>query len=192
MPTKESTTVLDPQKTVALLSIKNGDYVADFGSGHGYFTIPLARYAAPNGKVFAVDIQRSMLDVVRAKSTLEHILNIEYIWSDLESPEGSKLKNEFVDLVVITNILHQSSRKEEIIREAQRILRPGGRLVLIEWEDGAMSGFGPPTDMRIPQETARTLCRAQSLTLLQEFDAGGHHYGLIFTKHGETQNATEK
>ena len=175
--------MLDPAAVVQLFGLKNGDYVADFGSGHGYFIVPLAKSVSPDGKVFAIDIQRQMLDVARAKSKLENLLNVECIWSDLENPQGSKLKDDFVDLVLLTNILHQSDQKENIIKEAHRILRSNGRLALIEWEAGEKNGgFGPPDEMRIAKETAVNLCTGQSFSLEKEFDAGSHHYGLFFVK----------
>ena len=174
--------VLDPQKIVQSFGLKNGDFVADFGSGHGYFVIPLARSVSPEGKVFAIDIQRQMLDVTRAKSKLENLLNVECILSDLEIPQGSKLKDNFVDFVLITNILHQSTQKKNIIKEAYRILRAGGRLAIIDWKAGEKNKFGPPDEMRVAQDTAAQLGIDQSLSRAKEFDAGNHHYGIIFVK----------
>ena len=174
--------VLDPKKIVESFGLKNGDFVADFGSGHGYFVIPLARNVSPEGKVFAIDIQRQMLDVTRAKSKLENLLNVECILSDLEIPQGSKLKDNFVDLVLITNILHQSSQKENIIKEAYRILRAGGRLAVIDWNKGEKNGFGPPDEIRVAKDTVMQLGIDQSFSPAQDFDAGNHHYGIIFVK----------
>ena len=180
---QEQKRVLDPATAVRLFDLKNGDFVADFGSGNGYFVIPLAKSVAPDGKVFAIDIQRDMLDVVRAKSKLENLHNIEYIWSDLEQPQGSKLKDDFVDFVLATNILHQSDQKEAIIKEASRILRSTGRFALIEWETGEKaSTFGPPNEMRISKEAAINLYANQSFSVQEEFDAGSNHYGIIFVK----------
>ena len=182
-PTAESKSVLDPKKIVHFLGLKNGDYVADFGSGHGYFIIPLAKSVSPDGKVFAIDIQRQMLDITRAKSKLENLLNVECIWSDLENPQGSKLKDDFVDLVLLTNILHQSDQKENIIKEAYRILRANGRLAVIEWDvETPTDSFGPPHAMRIGKEAVINLCTGQSFLVAQEFDAGSHHYGILFVK----------
>lgn len=176
--------MLDPATVVGLFNLKNGDYVADFGSGNGYFVTPLAHSVAPDGKVFAIDIQRDMLDVVRAKSKLENLHNVEYIWSDLEQPEGSKLKNDFVNLILATNILHQSDQKEAIIKEAHRILRSDGHFALIEWEAGNQetSRLGPPNEMRVSKETAVHLFANQSFSVEKEFDAGSHHYGILFVK----------
>ncbi len=182
-PLQEIKKILDPATVVRGFNLQNGDYAADFGSGNGYFVVPLAKSVAPDGKVFAIDIQRDMLDVVRAKSKLENLHNIEYIWSDLEQPNGSKLKDDFVDLVLATNILHQCDDKEAIIKEASRILRSNGRFALIEWEAGEnASNFGPPHEMRISKETAISLYSNQSFSVKEEFDAGSNHYGIIFVK----------
>lgn len=174
---------MDPTKIVNKLNLKNGDYAADFGSGHGYFVVPLAQAVAPNGKIFAIDIQRNALDVARAKSKLKNIQNIEYIWADLEYPQGSKLKDDFVNLVLVTNILHQSAHKEQIIKEAHRVLHSSARLALIEWKrDEEISAFGPPNELRIDQQAAINLCVSQSFVVEQEFDVGSHHYGILFAK----------
>lgn len=174
--------MLDPSTVVGLFDLKNGDYAADFGSGNGYFVTPLAHAVAPDGKVFAIDIQRDMLDVVRAKSKLENLHNVEYIWSDLEQPQGSKLKDDFVNLVLATNILHQSDQKEAIIKEAHRILRQNGRFALIEWEIGEEIRLGPPKEMRVSKEIAIKLFTNQLFSVEKEFDAGSHHYGILFVK----------
>jgi len=183
MPLKETKNMLDPATVVRLFNLKNGDYVADFGSGNGYFVAPLARSVAPDGKVFAIDIQPDMLDVVRAKSKLENLHNVEYIWSDLEQLLGSKLKDNFVNLVLATNILHQSDQKEMVVKEAHRILRSDGHFALIEWEaDDQTNKIGPPNEMRVNKETAIGIFNNQSFSVEKEFDAGGHHYGILFVK----------
>lgn len=183
VPLQEIKNMLDPATVVGLLNLKKGDYVADFGSGNGYFVTPLARSVAPDGKVFAIDIQRDMLDVVRAKSKLENLHNVEYIWSDLEQPQGSKLKNDFINLIIATNIFHQADQKEAIIKEAYRILRSDGRFALIEWEAGSETNkLGPPNEMRVAKNAAISLFTNQSFAVEKEFDAGSHHYGIIFVK----------
>jgi len=181
-PSPQKNTVSDPVRIVSSLGLANGDFVADFGSGHGYFAIPLAKSVAPNGKVFAIDIQGEKLDATRTRAKLEHLLNIECIHGDLEKNQGSKLKNEIANLVLITNILHQAEHKDQIIREAYRILIPQGRLALVEWGAEEGNGFGPPHILRIPKETAMDFCLNESFSFEKEFDAGSHHYGMLFIK----------
>ena len=122
---------LEPDRIVKEFGIQEGARIADFGSGHGYYTIPLARAVGPDGKIYAIDIQKNSLDIIRAKARLEHLLNVELIWGDLEEPEGSKIKESSLDLVIISNILFQSDQKQNILKEAARILKNGATLAII-------------------------------------------------------------
>jgi ubiquinone/menaquinone biosynthesis C-methylase UbiE len=174
---------LDPERIVRYFGLEKGDFVADFGAGHGYFTIPMARAVGGEGKVYAVDVQKSVLDVIRSKAKLEHLLNIELIWGNLEEPDGSHLKSDFIDFVVISNILFQADNKEAVIEEAYRILRSGGHMAIIEWDEASgRSAFGPPMHLRIPKNTAQSLAEKAGFQLDRQFEAGNHHYGLLFVK----------
>lgn len=172
---------LDPEKIVDLFGIEKGDHVADFGAGHGYYTIPLARRVGGNGKVYAVDIQRQVLDVIRTKAKLEHLLNIETVLANLEEDNGSKIKEQYCDFVVISNILFQADEKQNVVREAYRILRAGGRLAMIEWDMNS-GNFGPTRNLRVSRELARNLALDEGFEFDREFAAGVFHYGLLFKK----------
>lgn len=172
---------LEPERIVRYFDLKSGDHVADFGAGHGYFTIGMARIVGGDGKVYALDIQKPVLDIIRAKAKLEHLLNIEPVWTDLDEPHGSKLKDKFLDFVVIANILFQAEKKENLFREAYRILRAGGRLAVVEWDD-TPAPMGPPLNLRVKKESAKSLALQAGLELEKEFEAGSHHYGLLFKK----------
>ncbi len=174
---------LEPERMVVGFGIKKGDHIADFGAGHGYFTIPLAAAAGPNGKVYAVDVQDAALDAIRSKAGFEHLLNIEYVRADLDEPGGSHLRDRFIDLVVMANMLFQAEHRDVILREAWRILRDGGRLAMIEWDTvSGESTLGPPIAARIKKESARTAALQAGFEYDREFSAGSHHYGLLFIK----------
>lgn len=172
---------IDPEVIVKNFDLKRGDHVADFGAGHGYFTIPMARSVGGDGKVYAIDIQKSVLEIIRAKAKTEHLLNIELIWTDLDLPKGSKLADEFIDFVLIASILFQAENKTGLFVESRRILRNGGKLGIIEWNEKP-SRIGPPPDLRIKQELAKQWSLATGFKLEKEFEAGGNHYGLLFQK----------
>lgn len=173
---------LQPERIVRYFSLKSGDHIADLGAGHGYFTIPMARVVGGDGKVYAVDIQKTVLDIIRAKAKLEHLLNIEFIWGDLEQPRGSHLKDNFVDAVIIANVLFQSEDKTAALKEAYRVLRARGRLMIIEWSDENSSPLGPPQGLRVPKDYTKSMARQVGFEFDHEFQGGSHHYGLMFKK----------
>lgn len=178
---------LAPERIVNYFGLENGDYAADFGAGHGFFTIPMAKAVGNRGKVYAFDIQKSVLEIVRAKARISHLLNIEIVWADLDEPGGSRLKDNFVDLVLAVNILFQAEKKDVLMQEAYRILRPGGRLAAVEWdlpENIEVSKFqvGPPAEFRLKKEEVKNLIAQAGFRLDREFEAGSHHYGLLFKK----------
>lgn len=198
---------LEPERIVAGFGLKKGDHVADFGAGHGYFTIPLARATGPNGKAYAIDVQDAALDAIRSKAAFEHLLNIEYVRADLDEPGGSRLKDRYIDFVLMANVLAQAENKDSILREAWRILREGGRLAMIEWSASKIArplaasprgdtgtgfldsttgnfsaGIGPHAEARVKKETARAITLQAGFEYDREFSAGGHHYGLLFKK----------
>ena len=137
----QSNEFVRPESVIALLDLKKGDHVADFGAGHGYFTLPIARAVGSEGKVYALDVQKSVLDVIRSRAKLVHLLNIECIWADLENPGGSKLKDAFVEFVIMANIAFQAETKDTIFKEAYRILRPGGRIASYGATTGPVKEF---------------------------------------------------
>ncbi|MFY9462463.1 MAG: methyltransferase domain-containing protein [Candidatus Sungiibacteriota bacterium] len=172
---------LHPERTIGRLDVKKGMTVADFGAGSGFFTIALARLVGESGKVYAIDIQKFSLDLIKSKAHIENLLNIETVWADLELPQGSHLPAESVDLVVISNILFQSEKKLEVMREAYRVLKPQGRIAVIEWDETPFAG-GPPAEMRIAKRAAQSLLGQAGFILDREFEAGSHHYGLLYRK----------
>lgn len=178
----KGTGFLSPEQVVRQFGLEKGDHVADLGAGHGYFTIPMARIVGGDGKIFALDIQKNSLDMIRSKARLEYLLNIETIWANLEEPQGSHIKAGYIDFAVIANILFQVENKGMVFVEAYRILRKGGKLAVIEWEGSLQSSLGPPLELRIPKDETTRLASEAGFELINEFDGGTHHYGLFFVK----------
>ena len=172
---------LDPKRIVTLFELKPGDHVADFGAGHGYFTVAMALAVGGDGKVYAIDIQKPVLEIIRAKARLEHLLNIEYIWADLDQYGGSRIKDGFLDFVLIANILFQAEQKHILAQEAFRVLRSGGRVAAVEW-DASPTPMGPPLESRISREQTLQIFSEAGFASDREFAAGAHHYGILFNK----------
>lgn len=181
-PSRISGGFLNPDRVIRHFDIEKGQTVADFGAGHGYFTIPIARAVGTDGRVYAIDIQQEPLDVIAGKAKADHLLNIHAIRGDLETPGGSTLKDRIIDTVLVSSILFQARHPEDILKEAHRVLREKGMLVMIEWDPDANERLGPSLDLRISKHKAMQLAKDTSFELTREFEAGEYHYGLIFTK----------
>ena len=166
---------------VNYFKLEPGDHIADFGAGHGYFTIPMAKIVGGDGKIYAIDIQKSVLDIIRARAKVEYLLNIEPIWGNCEEIGGSKLKDGFIDMALIANILFQANNRPTLLREAYRILRHEGRLAIIEWDMSEVT-LGPPMEIRIPKDQAKAMVFQSGFSFDREIPTGAHHYGLIFIK----------
>lgn len=170
---------LGPDEILSQLNIRNNMNVADFGCGNGYFSIPLAKLAE-QGYVYALDVVKETLEAVESKAKLENISNIKTFHCNLEVLNGSKLDNESMDLVLMRNILFQSQKKPEIVREAKRVLKNNSELVVIEWIKN--SSLAPKQGWLISKEEALQLVKVEGFDFEKELKLDEHHYGLVFRK----------
>ena len=111
------------------LDLKPTDHVADIGAGSGYFSFRMARLL-PKGKVYAVDISPQMIGIVRSKMAKEKVQNVEPIQSTITQ---TKLKPNSVDAALIVDAYHEFSHPLEMATSILESLKPGGKLVLIEY-----------------------------------------------------------
>lgn len=176
---EEVNKIISPEKILEQLEIRDNAHVADFGSGAGFYTIPLAKMI-PQGKVYALDVLKDSLEAVNSRAKLEDIQNIETIHCNLEIYGGSKLNDNSIDLVLMRNILFQSQKKKEIIKEAKRVMKKEGQLVIVEWTPN--SSFAPKEGWFVSKEGAERLIEAEGLVLDKELEVDNHHYGLVFEK----------
>lgn len=104
-------------------------HVADIGAGSGYFTLPIAS-ALDGGRVYAVDIQPEMLDIIDSKAGLAGIDNIELVLAEERSPA---LPDNRIDLAFMVDAYHEFAWPREVMTDLYRSMRPGGKVVLIEY-----------------------------------------------------------
>lgn len=167
---------LNPNEVLKQLKLRADMAAADFGSGSGGWAIPLAK-KLEDGKVYAIDILEEPLSVLRAKSQLEKIRNIQTIRANVENKNGSTLSNSSVDLVLITNLLFQTEKREEVFEEARRILKSGGKVLVVDWQENSPQG---PIEGRVSEKEVKKIAENLGFNLEKEFEAGIYHYGLVF------------
>ena len=119
-----------PSKAIAALGIAPGAVVADVGAGSGYYTVRLAEVVGPTGRVVATDLQPGMLDLIRAKVERQGLTNVTLVQGRADDPT---LPTASFDLIVLVDVYHELASPQIFVRKLREALKPGGRLVLIEF-----------------------------------------------------------
>ena len=159
------------------LAVRPGMRVADIGAGTGYFALPLARAVLPGGRIFAVDMQPEMLDLLRARLAPE----LPVVLVEGEATRTT-LADASVDLVFIANVWHELDDRTAALAEASRILRPGGRLALLDWRADVAQPPGPPLAHRVPQPAVAALLQEQGWSVDASEPAGSFSYLVLATR----------
>lgn len=171
----------DPRHNIEQLGISDGAIVADFGSGSGFYSLEAGLAVAPTGKVYSIDVQRELLERLKKEATEHRIRNIEIIVGDLEKLGGSKLRDGSCDVVIASNILFMIGDKKNFLLEARRVLKPKGRLLIIDWS-ASFSQIGPHPTHVFYKDDALKLAREIGFVFDREIHTGAQHYGIIFRK----------
>jgi len=182
MPITGGNALLDVSLVLSKAQIGDKTKVADLGCGaSGHFVFPAARMVGKNGKVYAVDILKPNLENINKRARVENLTNIETVWSDLEIFGATKIEAGSLDVAMLINTLYQSRKRAEIMREAIRMLKRDGKLIVVEWKNTS-SPIGPPAEKRVKIDPLKTAGEKLGMSLEEEFEAGQYHYGLIFIK----------
>ncbi len=169
---------LNPNDILDQLPLKKDMVAADFGCGAGGWAIPLAK-RLEEGKVYAIDIQAEPLSALESKARLNNLSNIVVTQSNVENPQGSRIPAKSCDLVLMTNLLFQSENKEGIFKEAERVLKQNGRILVVDWLPGTALG---PVNSRVAPSTIKELAQKYGFHVETEAKAGTFHYLLVFSK----------
>ncbi|MBI3305945.1 class I SAM-dependent methyltransferase [Candidatus Nomurabacteria bacterium] len=167
----------DPVKNLKAFGFREDNIVADLGAGTGFYSVA-AGAMVPRGKVYAVEISKDYLATIKHKATEARLHNVEVILGDVEKKGGTKIKDGLLDAVIASNILFQISNKENFVLETKRILKPKGRVLLIDGSAGSLVHG----NLAIPKNKAREIFEKNGFVLDKEINAGAHHYGMIFSK----------
>lgn len=171
----------DPKKILATLGVdKQTTDVAEFGCGYGTFTIPAAQVI--KGKIYTFDIEPDMIRLTNEAAQNERLNNVEAIQRDFMA-DGSGLPEESVDYAMLFNILHLEN-PTALLREAQRILKPSGKLGIIHWNYDPATPRGPSMNIRPKPEDCLRWARSVGFREPVRYDLKPYHYGIVLIKKG--------
>ncbi|MFA6095104.1 MAG: methyltransferase domain-containing protein [Candidatus Paceibacterota bacterium] len=170
----------DPERNIEQFALNKKETVADLGSGSGFYTFAAARAVGSEGRVYSIDIQKDILNRVKKEADTKGLHNVEIVWGDTEKVGGTRLREASIDAAIASNILFQLSDRETFAEETYRMLRPGGRLLVVDWSGTGM--LSPRAEDIFSEEQARALFSANHFVFEKNISAGDHHYGLIFKK----------
>ena len=125
---------VDPRDMLAAHGIGKGHTIVDYGCGPGYLTLAAAELVGPTGKVYAVDKEPSMVELVKQRSDEAGLSNVEAVWND---GSDAPLPGSTADFVLCFLVLHYPDTddgREAIARDIARLLKPGGQAVIIQWK----------------------------------------------------------
>lgn len=149
------------------LRLKPGMNVCDMGCGNGYHTIPMAKAVAPGGKVYGVDIQPEMLDLLRVRAMQAEAGNIVYVPG---AQTDAKLPDASCDLILMVDVYHELADPEPMLQSMKKALKPGGQIVLVEFRS---------EDDSVPIKPEHKMSKAQ---IVKEMTANGYHLTRSFDK----------
>jgi precorrin-6B methylase 2 len=166
-----------PELLISALHIRRGAAVADIGSGTGYFTWRLAQQVGPEGKVYAVDVQQEMLDLTKAAVAERKLANVEYVLATETSP---RLPERSLDLAFIAYAYHEFGDPDAMMAVIRRALKPGGRVVILEYAKESKVAPASPLHKMSFEEIRREI-EPMGFAVDQLLDFLPVQHGVVFT-----------
>lgn len=174
--------LLNPEYILKEIEVAAGNRIADLGCGRvGQFTFPAAHMVGKYGAVYAADIQQSIVQAIREAARARQLQNIHPVWADLEDHGSTNIPQGTIDVGLLVATLVHAQKKQNMLTEAMRLLKPGGRLVVIDWHSNTLPFVEKNTTPLLPEEVQQNAQKV-GLSFLRIFSAGPHHFGLVFQK----------
>lgn len=171
---------LNPDDIIKHLFIHEDWHIADLGAGSGAYTLAAAKYV-PIGKIYAVDINREILPFIKAKVLSYGHQNTEVVWGDVDRLGGTNVGDVSMDAVILANTFFQIENKSLALQEIDRILKPGGKILFVDWA-GSFGNLGPKEEAVVLPAAAKTMFEKAGFVFKEDVPAGDYHYGMIFYK----------
>lgn len=175
--------VLNPERLLTKAGLVEGMQVGDFGTGGAaYFAIQAARLIGEKARVFAVDVFKPSLSAAMGKVRLAGLRNVVPVWSNLEVFNGTRaIRSQTLDFGLLINVLHQTTKPEDVLRECTRMLKLGGKLLIVEWRKTVL-GLGPQARLIIERPAVEQMAQGAGLVARAHFEPGDYHWAAVFER----------
>lgn len=168
---------LKPLDTLSRIGFKKNQTLCDIGAGSGIFTIPAALYT--ESIVYALEKDKEMLSIIDSKIKQNGITNVRLIEV---SGDNYDVEDEIIDIALMVTVLHEIDNKPVILKEVKRMLKPEGKLAVVEFHK-RQTPVGPPIPHRIAQEEVTALLVENGFVVQDTFDLGDNLYCALFKFH---------
>jgi ubiquinone/menaquinone biosynthesis C-methylase UbiE len=164
-----------PDDVISALALSRNAVVADLGSATGYFSVRLSK-AVPQGNVFGLDVESSMVDYLNTRADNESLKNVTSILASFDDPKIP----EPVDLVLVVDTFHHIDARQVYFSKLKLSLKPLGRVAIIDFTEA--SKMGPPLAYKLSAAQVTQELEQAGFRLAQHFDWLPEQYFLIFEK----------
>ncbi|PVX26463.1 MAG: SAM-dependent methyltransferase [Candidatus Bathyarchaeum sp.] len=180
----------DPQLVFNELNLREGDCFLDFGCGVGDYAVHASKIVGDSGRVYALDISKTMVDGLTELADSQGFKNVEAMVSDISHP--LPIKNNCVDVCLIATVLHIIGLAEDgkkLFKEIYRVLKKDGQLSIINCKKEAQP-FGPPLQMRLAPTEVEESLKKHGFEKTNIIDLG-YNYMITFQKPENRQDFKE-
>lgn len=165
-----------PDEVVQAMKLEPGQNVFDIGAGTGYFTRRFAKAVAPSGEAVGLDIEPAMIDYMSADAKKQGLKNYG---ARLVKPDDPELVPHSADVVFFCDTLHHMDSRVGYFRKITQALKPGGRVIVIDFKKKALP-VGPPPEDKLAREEVIAEFRAAGYRLRRDHDFLPYQHFLEF------------
>lgn len=162
------------------LRLRSSDQVVDLGTGIGRDALLLSKLVG-HGKVFAVDVHKDLLEHLETEIKKEKITNVVPVWADFENLEGTRLRDDSIDAILISNTFYLLKHKKTAAMEMKRILKSGGKILFADWYKHLGESVSHKTSVLDEEEVTRLFVDLGFL-VYPLIHKDSHHFVLLIEK----------
>ncbi len=171
---------LKPKEILQAAGVSAGMRVADLGSGAGFFVWAATQLVSPDGFVYGIEVQEQLVKALHQDSLFRGLTNVQAMHANLEIIGAVPLADDSLDFVFLVHTLCQNENHQNILAEAKRLLKTGGKILVVEWQKGAPLGAGQVCQFGV--EDITELLLKMGFMDLQALHSGGAHHAYVATK----------